>query len=403
MMILLLDKLTKEWRQLNHISAESNTLSPYGEILVDFSFSDRLFCGCLSSVMKSTCSSFQCERKEPFHVLSVVSFHFLSHVEEVLNHATLEESLKSFTCVEEMTGTNQIVTLNNQKEDGTLQTRIHQLPPILFIQLKRFTYSPSAQSVQKLNSFFSFPLEMDMGPFTDNNHSENVYCLQSVFIHGGTLSAGHYYSYVCTQRNGVTPVQWCMVNDVRVEEVSIQEVLERSFGKKEEVTLKRTRREAERDDLYVHSSSDPEEKFLSGKSRLRLDGGRDEFILDARTTSAYVLVYVQKSSLEDESFSVKQNSSFIRKLLLMDMESRVRDYFVSQAIQLDINSLSPQSGDSSNTAGMERTTSQRKTSTGLWTNIGNSCASAGLVVNGTSLRDRSLARHPTCGQARITR
>lgn len=240
-----------------------------------------------------------------------------------------------------MTGTNQIVTLNNMKEDGTLQTRIHKLPPILFIQLKRFTYSPVAQSVQKLNSFFSFPLELDMRPFTDSDLPNSVYCLQSIFIHGGTLSAGHYYSYVCTRREGATPIQWCMVNDVAVEEVSLQEVLDRSYGKKEETVIKKSRKEAEKDDLYIHYPSDHEEIPLSGKSRLRLDGGRDEFTLDARTTSAYVLVYVQKHSLETEPIPITRNSdSFIHQLLLTDMKARIHDYFLSQAIQLNIYSLS---------------------------------------------------------------
>ena len=158
-----------------------------------------------------------------------------------MNHTSLEESLQSFTRVEEMTGANQIMTLNDRKEDGTIQTRIHHLPPILFIQLKRFTYSPTAQTVQKLNDFYTFPVEINMSPFMDSSQSENEYCLQSVFVHGGSLTTGHYYSYVCTQRNGVTPIQWCAVNDVRVECVSIQEVLERSYGKRES-SLKRYRK-----------------------------------------------------------------------------------------------------------------------------------------------------------------
>ena len=85
-----------------------------------------------------------------------------------------------------MTGSNQLVTDNQTKEDGTLQTKLHTLPSILFIQLKRFAFSPEYQTIQKINSYFSFPLELSLDPYTDSPAQPATYVLQSVFIHGGT-------------------------------------------------------------------------------------------------------------------------------------------------------------------------------------------------------------------------
>lgn len=131
-----------------------------------------------------------------------------------------------------MTGANQLVSSQGIREDGVIQTQIREIPPILVIQLKRFMYSSLSQHVQKLNHFFSFPVKLDMSPFS-TAPAGNDYFLQSVFIHGGTISCGHYLSYNCTRRSGVSS-QWCQFNDANVSEVSLTEILEKSFGYKKE-------------------------------------------------------------------------------------------------------------------------------------------------------------------------
>ena len=201
-----------------------------------------------------------------------------------------------------MTGANQLVSSQGIREDGVIQTQIREIPPILVIQLKRFMYSSLSQHVQKLNHFFSFPVKLDMSPFS-TAPAGNDYCLQSVFIHGGTISCGHYLSYNCTRRSGVSS-QWCQFNDANVSEVSLTEILEKSFGYKKETPV--SQGVSDSDDSFssiilssesVSSesvSSESETDPVGGKpSRLQMKGGGEEFHLDERVTSAYMLVYVR--------------------------------------------------------------------------------------------------------------
>ena len=196
-----------------------------------------------------------------------------------------------------MTGANQLVSSQGIREDGVIQTQIREIPPILVIQLKRFMYSSLSQHVQKLNHFFSFPVKLDMSPFS-TAPAGNDYFLQSVFIHGGTISCGHYLSYNCTRRSGVSS-QWCQFNDANVSEVSLTEILEKSFGYKKETPV--SQGVSDSDDSFssmiLSSESVPSESEtdpVGGKpSRLQMKGGGEEFHLDERVTSAYMLVYVR--------------------------------------------------------------------------------------------------------------
>lgn len=196
-----------------------------------------------------------------------------------------------------MTGANQLVSSQGIREDGVIQTQIREIPPILVIQLKRFMYSSLSQHVQKLNHFFSFPVKLDMSPFS-TAPAGNDYFLQSVFIHGGTISCGHYLSYNCTRRSGVSS-QWCQFNDANVSEVSLTEILEKSFGYKKETPVNQG--VSDSDDSFssmiLSSESVPSEREtdpVGGKSsRLQMKGGGEEFHLDERVTSAYMLVYVR--------------------------------------------------------------------------------------------------------------
>ena len=260
-----------------------------------------------------------------------------------------------------MTGSNQLVTDNQTKEDGTLQTKLHTLPSILFIQLKRFAFSPEYQTIQKINSYFSFPLELSLDAYTDSPNQPATYVLQSVFIHGGTITSGHYYSYICTECDeNATPTQWCMFNDEQVEKVSLENVFDHAFGRVEDPTPKKSSRKTmEKDETYMHSISDDSsedigqiaEKDEIGKSserggktrpsRLCLRGGREQFTLDKRTTSAYMLVYVKKTPFELSPLTPTKSisPSFIHKLLLIDMKAHLKEYYEMQGINLHLYSM----------------------------------------------------------------
>ena len=260
-----------------------------------------------------------------------------------------------------MTGSNQLVTDNQTKEDGPLQTKLHTLPSILFIQLKRFAFSPEHQTIQKINSYFSFPLELSLNPYTDSPSQPATYVLQSVFIHGGTITSGHYYSYICTECDeNATPTQWCMFNDEQVEKVSLENVFDYAFGRVDDPTPKKSSRKTmEKDETYTHPISDDSseeigyitEKNEVGKStekgernrtsRLCLRGGREQFTLDKRTTSAYMLVYVKKIPFELAPLAQTKSisPSFIHQLLLIDMKAHLKEYYEMQGVNLHLYSM----------------------------------------------------------------
>lgn len=88
------------------------------------------------------------------------------------------------------------LTKARQKSDLCLP-----LPPVLIIQLKRFTYD--SYSKDKIDTFISFPIdELDLNTYIikdDTNKNENnsstKYELVAVSNHTGSLTSGHYTTY----------------------------------------------------------------------------------------------------------------------------------------------------------------------------------------------------------------
>ena len=86
-----------------------------------------------------------------------------------------------------------------------LQSRITQLPPVLVILLKRFSFDFGDGKAygggrRKITERVSFPLEgLDMAPYTFGCE-ETLYDLVSVCNHTGSADFGHYYAYaLCDQ------------------------------------------------------------------------------------------------------------------------------------------------------------------------------------------------------------
>jgi hypothetical protein len=114
--------------------------------------------------------------------------------------------------------------------DGKLQTikktlRIQDLPPVLFVQLRRFRYDPQKRSRVKLDAHFEFPFEdFDLTPFLVNpTEDPELYDLHGVVIHCGTAESGHYTSFI--RKEG-----WWHFDDDTTTEVSIDAVKNAAFG-----------------------------------------------------------------------------------------------------------------------------------------------------------------------------
>ncbi|KAK1346273.1 hypothetical protein QTO34_000127 [Cnephaeus nilssonii] len=88
---------------------------------------------------------------------------------------------------------------------------------------------------RKINTFISFPLELDMTPFlastkesrmkdgqppTDCAPNENKYSLFAVINHHGTLESGHYTSFIRQQKD-----QWFSCDDAVITKATIEDLL----------------------------------------------------------------------------------------------------------------------------------------------------------------------------------
>jgi len=162
------------------------------------------------------------ENNEAFRAISV----------EVKDKPTLYDALRSFTQGEVMSGVNCPTCHANV--DTIKRCVIKTLGPTLMIHLKRFEMDFQTMTLLKLNSSLSFPMELNIEPFTkegvarqegvpvdpeaqDRTEDYYLYDLVGVVVHTGSLDSGHYYSYIKERVpiRGTEP-KWFEFNDTSV-------------------------------------------------------------------------------------------------------------------------------------------------------------------------------------------
>jgi hypothetical protein len=192
---------------------------------------------------------------------------------ELTKASTLEQALKHFTEPEVLEKDNAYKCPKCKKPvPARKQFTVYRTPPVLYIQLKRFTWSGA-----KIHKNVKYPLDLDLSPFTTENNvlsaeqarevlkaqnklskekrSELLrgsgmkrkifescqYELYGVLVHiGGGCRSGHYICYV-KSASGV----WHRMDDSNVQKVSVGEVLSQSdayllFYRRKEIGSVRT-------------------------------------------------------------------------------------------------------------------------------------------------------------------
>uniref|UniRef100_A0A5K3FTL0 ubiquitinyl hydrolase 1 n=1 Tax=Mesocestoides corti TaxID=53468 RepID=A0A5K3FTL0_MESCO len=190
------------------------------------------------------------QREESFLAVSV----------DVNNNSTLCESLEEYVKSDLLDGDNAYHCDQCDKKVAVRKRMcIKRLPHILTIHLKRFNYDWERHTAIKSNSYFSFPRELDMAPYTVEglasrdvvvedagslasasasaedtaSHASPVppaqpnsaskqptrYTLRGVVVHYGQASAGHYYSYILHKRPDTGTYQWYKYDDTHVTAV----------------------------------------------------------------------------------------------------------------------------------------------------------------------------------------
>lgn len=188
---------------------------------------------------------------------------------------TLADSFKQYLEVEVLDGDNLYRAEGFGHQAAKKGIQFLSLPPILQIQLRRFEYDPMRDQMMKINDRFEFPTEIDLTPFISDANGEpiqpkepEIYCLHSVLVHSGGVHGGHYYSFI---RPFMRSIPYDQANWYKFDDETVQLVKE--------------------DDAVAGNF---------GGAELKSRGGMWGGPLASRvsTTSAYMLVYVRKSSIQ---------------------------------------------------------------------------------------------------------
>ncbi|CAL1527379.1 unnamed protein product [Lymnaea stagnalis] len=113
----------------------------------------------------------------------------------------LETALKQCYChVEVMDGQNKYrCETCKEYTDAIKGAKLRNLPPLLTLSLLRFSFDVVKMTRYKENGRFTFPLELDMGPYSEKDSlkdADTSYELFSVVVHRGSAFGGHYFAYI---------------------------------------------------------------------------------------------------------------------------------------------------------------------------------------------------------------
>ncbi|CAO3599546.1 unnamed protein product [Absidia cylindrospora] len=110
-----------------------------------------------------------------------------------------------------------------QKVNAGKQMTIHQLPSMLCVHLKRFTFDMMRGYMRKVTKDIQYTETLDMAPYVSKEVKcpSAIYQLYAVLVHlGYGCDSGHYFAYVKAPDG-----KWFRMDDEDVSPVSLKEVL----------------------------------------------------------------------------------------------------------------------------------------------------------------------------------
>ncbi|KAI3856937.1 hypothetical protein MKX03_012345, partial [Papaver bracteatum] len=151
-------------------------------------------------------------------------------------------------------------------------------PPVLQLQLKRYEYDITRDTMVKINDRYEFPLQLDLdredgkylSPDADKS-VRNLYTLQAVLVHSGGGHGGHYYAFI----RPTVSEQWFKFNDELVTKEDIKRVLEEQYGGEGRFSnayMLVYIRESNRDEIICNV----DEKDIAEQLRIRLKKEQEE-------------------------------------------------------------------------------------------------------------------------------
>uniref|UniRef100_F1KSR2 Ubiquitin carboxyl-terminal hydrolase 7 n=1 Tax=Ascaris suum TaxID=6253 RepID=F1KSR2_ASCSU len=206
-----------------------------------------LFGGKMKSYIRCTNVPFESSREESFYDLQL----------SIKGRTNLIASLDSYTAKETLDGDNKYDAGEFGLQPAEKGVKFISFPPVLHLQLLRFQYDVEKDANVKINDRFEFPALLDLSEFVDDGDKKTPieFLLQAVLVHTGNLDGGHYVVFINTNMCG--PPRWCKFDDEVVSSVSEWDAIDANYG------------------------------------------GSDVELQRKPFTSAYMLVYVQKSRLNE--------------------------------------------------------------------------------------------------------
>lgn len=151
--------------------------------------------------------------------------HFMDFILDIKqNVMSLEKALEKFTQPELLQHENSYKCPKcKMKVDAQKRFSVFRTPNVATFQLKRFDYNRSFGG--KITKPITYPEKLNLRPYMSDTQGDPVwYRLNAVLVHSGpTCNSGHYYCYV-KNSNGI----WYIMDDQRVNEVSLNRVLSQS-------------------------------------------------------------------------------------------------------------------------------------------------------------------------------
>uniref|UniRef100_A0A1A8MJH7 Ubiquitin carboxyl-terminal hydrolase 48 n=1 Tax=Nothobranchius pienaari TaxID=704102 RepID=A0A1A8MJH7_9TELE len=166
------------------------------------------FCGQFSYVTECN----QCGRS------SALPSRFYELELNIQGHKNLSKCITEFLKEEKLDDDNRYFCESCQsKQNATRRIKLHSLPSTLNLQLMRFVFDRQTGHKKKLNTFISFPEQLDMGPFLEDKQDQKcIYELSAVLIHRGISAySGHYIAHVKDALIG----DWYKFNDEEIEKM----------------------------------------------------------------------------------------------------------------------------------------------------------------------------------------
>ena len=258
---------------------------------------NKTFVGKMKSYIKCINVDYESSRIEDFWDIQL----------NVKNLKNLEESFQNYIEVEVMDGENQYAAQDYGLQDAKKGVIFTEFPRVLHLQLKRFEYDFDYDSLVKINDRHEFPESIDLSPYLEKSDGTCMYDLHGVLVHSGDISTGHYYAMIKPGKND----NWYRFDDDRVWRVTKREALDANFGV---------------------DSLDP--NTLSRMTKAQIQNYQIR-----RHTSAYMLVYIKRSEVDDvlQEVTDKDVPDYISTKVDEELEELARKRKELEELHLYIN------------------------------------------------------------------